>query len=354
MMTYNNSIKIRNIYYMLSYAFSVLRENGYEKLANEDFENAADLLSAILAKGIAIQIKRGLGRAYIPHTEPLSIMRGKIDIAASIKEQTMRKKQLVCSYDEFSVNTTCNQIIKTTACFLLRQDIKPQVKKELKNLLLYFKDIDTVNPYLIDWNMRFHRNNKNEQLLISICYLVCNSLLQKDEHGNIKMQKFLDEQRLCTLYEKFILEYYKTHFPQLKAAARTIAWDIEPENPFISLLPQMRSDIMLRTADGRILIIDAKFYTRSMATSYHNEKKTFHSNNLYQIFTYVKNQEVNNRSNVSGMLLYAKTDEEVTPDALYQMSGNQIMVKNLDLNQNFKEIRTVLDAFAINFEKNLF
>jgi 5-methylcytosine-specific restriction enzyme subunit McrC len=59
-------------------------------------------MAAILAKGITVQIKRGLGKEYIPQTEALSALRGKIDIAESIKTQTILKKQMICSYDEFS------------------------------------------------------------------------------------------------------------------------------------------------------------------------------------------------------------------------------------------------------------
>ena len=64
-------IKIQNIYYMLAYAFQVLQEDSYKKIAVEDFEQAEDLLAAILAKGIANQIKRGLGREYISQTDSL-------------------------------------------------------------------------------------------------------------------------------------------------------------------------------------------------------------------------------------------------------------------------------------------
>lgn len=85
----DNGINIQNIYYMLAYAFSVLKQDGYEKLASEEFDHTADLLSAILSKGISIQVKRGLGKEYIPVTEPLSTLRGKIDIAQSIKGQTI-------------------------------------------------------------------------------------------------------------------------------------------------------------------------------------------------------------------------------------------------------------------------
>lgn len=51
-------IPIRNIYYMLSYAFQVLNEQGYRKIATEQFHNVADLCAAILIKGISSQLKR--------------------------------------------------------------------------------------------------------------------------------------------------------------------------------------------------------------------------------------------------------------------------------------------------------
>ncbi len=340
-----NGIRIQNIYYMLAYAFSVLKNDGYEKLASEDFENTADLLSAILAKGIALQVKRGLGKEYIPITEPLATLREKIDIAHSIKGQTMLRKQLVCSYDEFSVNTKLNQIIKTTVNILLREKIKTQVKKDLKNLMMYFKDVDTLNPYTIDWNIRFNRNNQSYQMLTSICYLVIKGLLQKDANGDMKMQKFLDEQRMSRLYEKFILEYYKKHFPEFKVSSSQIEWDIESDNEYVSFLPKMQSDIMISNGI-HTLIIDAKYYSRSMATSQFGNKQTFHSHNLYQIFTYVKNKDMDNKGNVSGMLLYAKTDEEVTPDAKFSMGGNRIEIRSLDLNRDFLEIENQLKVLV--------
>ena len=60
-------IPIQNIYYMLSYAFQVLNEDGYRNMATEEFDNVAELCAAILIKGVSVQLKRGLGRAYIEH-----------------------------------------------------------------------------------------------------------------------------------------------------------------------------------------------------------------------------------------------------------------------------------------------
>jgi 5-methylcytosine-specific restriction enzyme subunit McrC len=67
---------------------------------------------------------------------------------------------------------------------------------------------------------------------------------------------------------------------------------------------------------------------------------------VYQIFTYVKNQDAANTGNVSGMLLYAKTEEAITPDCSFVMSGNKISVKTLDLNKEFKLIAAQLDKIA--------
>ena len=89
------------------------------------------------------------------------------------------------------------------------------------------------------------------------------------------------------------------------------------------------------------------YYGRSLQQQY--DKYTLHSANVYQIFTYVKNQDKDNTGNVAGILLYAKTDEPITPDCMFNMGGNQIGAKTLDLNVDFKVIAAQLDKIAEDF-----
>lgn len=335
-------IKIQNIYYMLAYAFQVLQENGYASCGTEEFDNTADLLASILARGISIQIKRGLGRAYIEETEQLSCLRGRIDAAESIKRQTHIKKRLVCTYDEFSVNSYMNRILKTTMVLLLKSDI-PKSKKELRNLLFYFKNVETLDIHNINWSFRFNRSNQSYYMLMSICRLVIKGLLQTSSDGSMKLTKFFDEKRMCKLYEKFILEYYRKHYPQLNASASQIKWDLGSGTGV--MLPVMQSDVML-TYGSKILIIDAKYYSHNTQRQY--DKNTIYSNNLYQIFTYVKNKSADG-GEVSGMLLYAKTDDDIQSDNTYMMSGNKIIVRTLDLSCDFHETAKQLDSIAEDF-----
>ena len=121
-MTNDKGIFIKNIYYMLAYAFQVLRQKNYDNVAAEDFDNVQDLFAAILAKGVSQQIKQGLYREYITKNEDLSILRGKLGIYGTIKNQIQRKMLLSCEYDELSVNNIFNQILKTMITSLLWSD----------------------------------------------------------------------------------------------------------------------------------------------------------------------------------------------------------------------------------------
>ena len=338
---------------MLSYAFKNLKQNNYESVASENFESVQDLFAAILYKGTAQQLKQGLHREYVSHNESLILMRGKIDLPGTIQNRIQRKQKLVCEYDELSENNIYNQILKTTILYLLQDaEVKKERKAQLKKLLLFFDGVEQLLPSEIQWSrLQFHRNNMNYKMLLNLCYLLLDGMLQTTDKGKYRLAAF-SEESMSSLYERFILEYYQqehSYLSQVKAAK--IKWDLSDEdiaeNKGIRFLPEMQTDTFLKMNE-QILIIDAKYYGKTLQNNY--EKKTLHSSNLYQIFTYVKNQDKKNTGNVSGLLLYAKTEEDITPDCLYLISGNKIAAKTLDLNTDFMTIRAQLDGIV---EENL-
>ncbi|RSX52963.1 5-methylcytosine restriction system specificity protein McrC [Bifidobacterium samirii] len=159
---------------------------------------------------------------------------------------------------------------------------------------------------------------------------------------------FFDEKAMNRLYERFILNYYKREMPWTNASAKHISWALDSDSD-MSHLPQMRSDVFLDAGD-RVLIIDAKYYTHAMQANY--GKRTIHSGNLYQMFTYVKNTEAFLRGTgrtVSGMLLYAKTDENDLPDDEYRMDGNLICVRTLDLDREFERVTADLRDISYRY-----
>ncbi len=346
-MTNDKGILIKNIYYMLAYVFQVLRQKNYENIAAEEFDEIQELFAAILAKGVTQQLKQGLHKEYITQNEDLPVIRGKLDMHGTISNKIQRKRILACEYDELSVDNIYNQILKTTMKILVREaSVKQEHKSNLKKALLFFDEVAIIDPSSIRWDMlRYQRNNKNYEMLMNTCYLVLDGMIQTTEKGNYKMMSLSDD-HMHRLYEKFVLEYYKRHHTYLsEVRAAQLKWNLtgDTEESIIRFLPVMQTDIFMRYKE-QILIIDTKYYGRTMQVKYN--KTTLHSGNLYQIFTYVKNQDIADTGMVSGLLLYAKTEEAITPDCSFVISGNRISVKTLDLNKKFSLISAQLDQIA--------
>ncbi len=140
-------IRIKNIYWMLSYAYQSLREVGFDNLATGEFDNIHDLFAAILVHGISAQVKQGLHRDYIERQAALAGLRGQMLVSETIKQQTIPQGRLVCSFDEFSPDTDHNQVLKSVMMLLLKHgDIKAENRKAIRRLLPHFADVSEVEP----------------------------------------------------------------------------------------------------------------------------------------------------------------------------------------------------------------
>lgn len=350
-MIVDKGIAIKNIFYMLSYAYQVLKQSNYKKIETESFEHIHDLFAAILSKAMAQQIKQGLHKEYIPRTENLSTLRGKLDINGSIRNRISSVQRLSCDYDELTENNIFNQIIKTTAVYLIRHpDVKKENRSALRNTLAGFENVDEIDPHLIRWNtITYHRNNQSYRMMLNLCYFVLNSYLLSTTEGTVRMQQFTDE-HMSALYEKFILQYYVKHHPDLHPKASMVEWDIRESisEEAMDFLPRMKTDITLEMG-GQTLIIDAKYY-KNIWQKYDREDpesaRTIRNAHLNQIMNYVRNTDKTNTGKVGGMLLYAQTGTRMYNLDYPNINGYHYTVRTLDLNQEFSEIALQLDDIA--------
>lgn len=342
--------KIKNIYYMLCYSFNrdLLSEKDVSSVDSESFSNIYNLFSIVLCMMVRKQIKKGINKDYIGNTNSLSTVRGKINISDTIKTNSLLKQKLTCDYDEFSDNNPLNQIIKTTATYLINSNrIGNATKRELKKVMIYFSNVDVIEISSINWKkLMFNRNNKSYKNIIVLCELILKGLIVSDKKGNEQFKEFLDETALHRIYENFIKEYFKNHY-NLNAGSRTLSLTDEA----VEYIGMMKTDITLET-DDRMLIIDAKFYNHILNPGRFVGSQIISMNNIYQINTYVENQLLKSGKKVSGMLLYAQTIDEPIININVPINEKNIMIKTLDLNQDWKHISETLDDIAIKFIYN--
>ena len=340
---------IKNIYWMLAYAFRILDETYIEEKINcEEFENIYDLLCVMLTKAISKQIKRGLNKEYLTTNEVTGSLKGKINISKSIKLNSLNNKKMYCEYDKYSENSYMNRIVKTAAIKIINSNMIKETrhKEELKKLLIYFKNVSEIDKKDINWkNLRFNTNNKNYKILMMISYIIFEWLIINNKDGKDLFNKFIDDQKMYKLFEKFILEYFRYHYPEFGVKSPQIKWNIKHDEDLMQLLPKMQTDVVLYYKDYK-LIIDAKYYSRVMQNNRLFNKESIRSGNLYQLYTYVKNADSDKTGKVLGMLIYAKTYEEDIGWNEFDIDGNKMIITFLDLEQDFGEIKRQLNSIA--------
>ena len=343
-----SNIPIRNIYYMLAYTYQTLQFREYQELSTEEFDDVTELYTAILIVGIPVLLRGGLLRDYMPVQEQSQVLRGKIDISGSIKQNALIKKRLVVTYDEFSEDILENQLIKATLLSLLQSArVKKEQKQVLYGFLPYFSQISDLSLDIHCWqNLHVTQQNQRYQFILAIChYLYEEHLLA--EMGDTRQRQVEDERQMSALYEHFVRAFYKKE-TSYHVSSPHIHWLVDDD--YSEALPLMKTDVVLK-ANQQTLIIDTKFYQENMVTSYRSQQVKQQSNNLYQLFSYVMNYPAQSEESVGGVLLYAKTKAITQPHHRYTMMGKQLWVMALDLDQPFEEIKAQLLALPKCFFK---
>lgn len=308
----------------------------------ERFDNVLDLLAAVLAAGLSFQRRRGFEREYVTRSEDGARIVGRIDAEGTMRLRARQSQYVRCIFDEREEDTYKNRVLKTTAHYLLKSDdVGEARKRDLKQTLMLMDGVEFLDPRRISWgSLRYHRNNRSYQLLMNVCYMVLHDLLMRDESGELRLVNVLSGNALSRLYEKFVLEYYRRHHPELHPSAREIDRGVEDAPDF---LPRMITDVMLTGSRGT-LIIDAKCYGTILGTHY--GKEILSPANVNQIFSYVTHAAAGGTGRVSGMLLYARTQDVGAVDARWLDLGHEYYCRTLDLGVDFAEIAAQLEAIA--------
>lgn len=335
-------IPIQNIYYLLCYAWNKLDESEVVDVNVIDSTELIDLFAKILLNSCSRLLKQGLDRYYIEQEDVIMGIKGKFNFSSTIKQNVLPLNKTECIYDEFDYDILHNQILKKTIGKLLRtKKLDSTLKDELHKIYLKFPPIsEIVIRNSLFKQIRLHRNNYHYDFIMKVCQIVHENLLIDETKGNYKFKDFTrDEKAMATLFEAFVRNFYKIE-TDYTVSSDSIRWKFESDDiEDLEMLPIMLTDITLKSNDRKI-IIDTKFYKDAFATRYDKEK--INSSNLYQLFSYLKNQETDSdvTLNCEGILLYPSTQKDFLHSFKYK--NHKIRIISINLNQDWQAIRTDL------------
>jgi len=336
-------IPIRNIYFLLCYAWNRLQEGELVDVSADSSTELADLFARVLLAGVRHLLRRGLEQGYELRSAELTGIRGRPDLLQTARRFLERHGRAACDYDELTVNTLPNQILKATMRVLAGvPGLHNTLRQALRVLHRSLGAIDDRPLGTLPFHrVQLHSNNRYYKFLLHVCELVHRSWLVDEATGFYRFRDLLrDEQLMARVFEDFVFHFYRIERPECNVRHEVIEWQAHSaSDPALTFLPQMRTDLSLRNAQQTI-IIDTKYYTETLQRYYNST--SIHSAHLYQLFAYLKNMESRGGTDATaeGILLYPAV--ESTLRLSYEMHGHTLRICTIDLAQGWHEIRQEL------------
>jgi len=333
-------IPIQNIYYLLCYAWDKLDESNIADVKAISTTELIDLFAKVLTNCTAHLLKRGLDRYYIENEYIVNGIKGKLNISASVKQNTLPSSKTVCLYDEFDYNILHNQILKTTISKLLKAEkLNHDLKDELHKLFIKMPPISEIQIRNSHFKqIRLHRNNYNYDFVLKVCQIVNENLFIDESSGKYKFKDFLQEEKaMARLFESFVRNFYKIEQSEFVVKRENIKWKLVSEREMdLLMLPIMPTDISL-ISSSRKIIIDTKFYKEAFKARFEHDK--INSNHLYQLFSYIINQEsdLETTKTCEGILIYPAVGNNFKFS--YSYENHIIRVLSINLDQDWNNIK---------------
>lgn len=256
-----------------------------KELLNSNILNNSllDILAKVYSKKLLNELQKGLYREYVSKEEALSIIKGKILISKSIKENTINKNKMNCKYDEFTEDNLFNAILKRAINVILFSIKNDDVKKELNIINNLFNDVSDIyisNNIILNYKL----NRMNNRFLE--CFTLAKLILL-----NSSMDKSLGKENgfsilfeMNYLYEEYIEVLLKEAFNDTNISINTqeksryLLWNTLKERNEIALKP----DIVIYKDNKPKVIIDTKWKSSSI-----NNREIYSQSDIYQMYAYI-------------------------------------------------------------------
>ena len=332
-------IPIRNLWYMLLYAWNETPHSPYWKMVDDEESPTLDaLLASALAKMLQQRLRIGLGCTYMPEQRPLRGIRGRIHVSMSLKRRAFERGQTFCEFEEFSINAPKNQIIRSTLHYLAQMGEFGSENAQTATLrhrarwlvrALDGVDLIELTPDVI-FRQQVQRHDHDYRIMLAICDFILRRRMPTEQAGQAFISR-LERERyvLHRLYQDFVTNFYRHHlWSWTISREKVLDWHDGGDNAY---LPKMRPDLILeQLPDERMIVLDTKFTARSLIQNQWG-KAMFDSSHLYQIYAYLKTQEhlTESKMGATGILLYPAIREELSEKIVLPRQSIRIECVNL-------------------------
>ena len=263
-------------------------------------------------------VKKGLIYKYVDKNENLNVFKGKLDINSHIKYNFSHKERFFMKFDEFSVNSLENIIIKLTIQKLKKVSINPKNKENLNKIGHYFENVSILDGSIENLKyLTFDRMNDYYKNAIQWAKIFLNnqsSSIFSTNNGEIPSILFPME----TIFENYIANklvniIQEKSYNQLAIKVQdnscSIFSSISLNNVKIdNNILRIRPDIVIKNKNTKeIFILDTKWKVLNKL----DDKFKISTEDIYQMLAYVKTYNDRSKNNYTckkAYLIYPATN----------------------------------------------
>ena len=239
-------------------------------------------------------VKKGLIYKYVDKNENLNVFKGKLDINSHIKYNFSHKERFFMKFDEFSVNSLENIIIKLTIQKLKKISVNSKNKDNLNKISHHFENVRVLSNSIESLKyITFDRTNSYYKNAIQYAKIFLNnqsSSIFATANGEVAtilfpmeiiFENYITNKLINIVKEKF----YNELTVKVQDDSCSVFSNVTLNNTEIDNMFKVKPDIVIKNKNTKeIFILDTKWKILDKLDS----KFKISTDDIYQMLSYVK------------------------------------------------------------------
>ncbi|MDF1690444.1 MAG: McrC family protein [Cycloclasticus sp.] len=231
-------------------------------------------------------IKRGIRNDYVAVKDEATYLKGRLQIAAQIRQPVGRQHLFQIEYDEFLPDRAENRLIHSALLQVSKQTRNSKNKRLAQELLFVFDAIPVSSNYRLD----FSRWLENDRSMIHYkpvkhwCDFILNEKTPFSLAGAHQGLSFLFPMNV--LFEKYVAVVLKEQLKEGLRLKEQAASKFLVERHIDRCVFQLKPDLLILSAEKVLAVLDCKW--KLINSKNREENYGISSSDMYQLFAYGK------------------------------------------------------------------
>jgi len=291
--------------------------------------NIYEIFIKMFIESVDKLIHKGIKSQYLEKEENQPFLKGKIQFNQHIKQNYIHKERFYVSFDEYMPNRVENRLLKSTISLLLKKTRNYENKKNLRQQLFIFDEVDFSFNHETDIKkVNLHRGMEHYDIPIkfSKLFLTHQSFTSLRGKENVFALLF----PMNTLFEKymeFVLENSKEQLGIKKVVVNGEKNEYLLNSKDGCKMARLEPDYLLKMKNAKDIVTDAKWkiLEEKEDKKKNCNKMSISSNDIYQIFAYLNFYDCED----TAFLFVPKAEIEDETTLYYQFNKDRVTDKKI-------------------------